>query len=86
MVVHALKRLEGEDKNRFLSVLGNQSASQDDVTGAIELLDRIGSIGYARQMALDYAKTSKELLGCLPESEHKDILIKITDYMVQRKK
>ncbi len=85
MVVHALARLEGQEKETFLGVLGNQNASFEEVKGAIALMDKVGSTSYAEQMALDFAKKSKELLEVLPESEHKEILNKITDYMVQRK-
>jgi geranylgeranyl diphosphate synthase type I len=85
MVVHTLARLEGQEKETFLGVLGNQSSSFDDVKGAIALMDKVGSTSYSEQMALDFAKKSKELLEVLPESEHKEILNKITDYMVQRK-
>ncbi len=84
MVVHALARLEGEDKDEFLLVLGNQDASQEEVMGSIVLMDKVGSTKYAEQMALDFAKKSKKLLCILPESQHRDILEKITDYMVQR--
>jgi geranylgeranyl diphosphate synthase type I len=66
-------------------VLGDQNASQQNVARAIEILDITGSTSYAEQMALDFAKKSKELLEVLPQSEHKDILGKITDYMVQRR-
>ncbi|MEE9152174.1 MAG: polyprenyl synthetase family protein [Thermoplasmata archaeon] len=86
IVVHALARLEGDDKNNFLRVLGDQNASLEEIRNAISLLDKAGSTTYAEQMALDFAKRSKELLKALPESEHKDLLVKITDYMVQRKR
>lgn len=86
MVVHALARLEGKDKDRFLYALGNHDASFKEVMGAITLLDKVGSTSYAEHMALDFAKRSKELLKVLPQSKHKDILENITDYMVQRRK
>ncbi len=86
IVVHALERLELDDKEVFLSVLGDHNASQQEVGKAIEILDNTGSTAYAEQMALDFAKKSKELLYVLPESEHRDIISKITDYMVQRRK
>jgi geranylgeranyl diphosphate synthase type I len=86
MVVHALERLEGTDKSEFLKVLGNQNATQEEVQGAISLMDKVGSTKYAEQMALDFAQRSKELLGVLSESESKNILSAITDYMVQREK
>jgi geranylgeranyl diphosphate synthase type I len=86
MVVHALERLEGKDRARFLHVLGNENATQQDVRDAISLMDSSGSTAYAEQIALDYAQRSKELLGVLPDSESKDILLVITDYMVKRNK
>jgi len=86
MVVHALARLEGEERNNFLSVLGNQNASEEEVRKVIQLLDNVGSTSYAEKMALDFAKKSKDLLSVLPESEHKELLGKITDYMVQRRR
>jgi geranylgeranyl diphosphate synthase type I len=86
MVVHALARLEGEDKSSFFSVLGNQKATQKDVKEAIGLMDKVGSTAYAEKIAHDFARKSKELLEVLSDSEHKDILIKITDYMVEREK
>jgi geranylgeranyl diphosphate synthase type I len=86
MVVHAMERMEGSDKEEFLKVLGNQDATQEEVFGAIALMDKVGSTSYAEKMALDFAQRSKELLEVLPESEHKNILIMIADYMVSRKK
>jgi len=86
MVVHALERLEGNKKDEFMKTLGNQSATQEEVTQAISFMDEVGSTGYAKELAEDYAEKSKELLSVLPESEHRAVLLKITDYMVQRKK
>ncbi len=86
MMVHALERLDGEKKDRFMKILGNQNATQEEVMGAIALMDEVGSTGYAKELAEDYADKSKDLLSVLPDSEHKNILIKITDYMVQRNK
>jgi geranylgeranyl diphosphate synthase type I len=86
MVVHALERLEGSDKEEFLRILGNQDASREEVSSAIALMDKMGSTSYAEKMALDFALKSKELLNVISDSEHKKILGMITDYMVSRKK
>lgn len=86
MVVHAMERLEGNKKDEFMNMLGDQDATQESVKRAIALMDEVGSTAYAKELAEDYAEKSKELLSVLPDSEHKAILLKITDYMVQRKK
>jgi geranylgeranyl diphosphate synthase type I len=86
MVVHALERLEGEKKDEFMRILGNQNATQEEVQGAIAIMDDVGSNVHAKELAEDYAAKSKELLSVLSESEHKNILLEITDYIVQRNK
>jgi geranylgeranyl diphosphate synthase type I len=86
MVVHTMERLEGQEKDDFLGVLGNQEALQEEISSAIALMDSAGSIAYAEKMALDFAGRSKELLNVLNDNEAKDILGQITDYMVSRKK
>jgi geranylgeranyl diphosphate synthase type I len=84
MVVHGLERMDEEEKKEFLSVLGNLNASEEEVKKTIGLLEKVGSIKFAEQMALDFAQKSKELLDALPDSEHKNLLLQFTDYMVKR--
>ncbi|UCF08711.1 MAG: polyprenyl synthetase family protein [Thermoplasmata archaeon] len=86
MVVHALERLKGEKRAEFLRVLGNENASQKEVENAIAIMQEMGSTAYAKNMAFDFTNKSKELLDVLSDSEYKDVLLEITDYMVQRKK
>ena len=84
MVVHALKRLNDEDRKRFLSVLGNENASLKAVNSAIALLEKIGSINYAKTMAFNFAAEAKKRLDVLPQSEHKELLNDFVDFMVKR--
>jgi geranylgeranyl diphosphate synthase type I len=84
MVVHALKRLNDEDRKRFLSVLGNENASTEEVNSAIALLEKAGSINYAKTMAFNFAAEAKKRLDVLPQSEHKEILNDFVDFMVKR--
>ncbi len=84
MVIHALKRLNGEERKRFLSVLGNENASTEEVNSAIALLEKIGSINYAKTMAFNFAAEAKKRLDVLPQSEHKELLNDFVDFMVKR--
>jgi len=84
MVVHALKRMNDEDRKRFLSVLGNENASTEEVNSAIALLEKIGSINYAKTMAFNFASEAKKRLDVLPQSEHKELLNDFVDFMVKR--
>ncbi len=84
MVIHALKRLNDEERKRFLSVLGNENASLEAVNSAIALLEKVGSINYARTMAFNFTAEAKKRLDVLPQSEHKEILNDFVDFMVKR--
>ncbi len=84
MVVHALKRLNGEERKRFLSVLGNENASWEAVSSAIALLEKAGSISYAKTLAFDFAAKAKKQLDVLSPSESKEILNDFVDFMVKR--
>ncbi len=85
IVLHALETMpEGEERHRLLSMLGDHDASDDDVVWAIDALDRNGSIGHARNMALEYAHRSKECLECLPECLDREFLVAMVDFSVGR--
>ena len=85
MVVYALQRLEGEDRERFLSILGNQSASDDEVKEAIEIMKKVNGIQDAEKLALDYADRAKKALEVLEDSEEKEALLDLVDYVIRRK-
>ncbi len=85
IVVDALERLEKDKrKNVLTDALGNAKATDEQVKAAVQLLEDIGSIEYARQFALDYAKRAKDLLSCLKDSEEKEMLREMVDYAVGR--
>ncbi|MDD1768700.1 MAG: polyprenyl synthetase family protein [Methanomassiliicoccales archaeon] len=88
IIVHALERLEkkGNKKRRqaLLSALGNENATQDQVSGAIETLKHLGSIDYASGIAMDYAERAKRSLRCLKSSREKEFLSSLVDFAVGR--
>lgn len=85
MVIHALQNLNGDDRKRLIDILENHS-TQEDVHEAIDLLNKNDSIEYSRRLAEKYAKEAKESIQSLPESDHKNMLISLVDYMIQRAK
>lgn len=84
MVVHALKRLNGKERKYFLSILGNENASLEAVNSAIALLEKTGSINYARIMAFNFTAEAKKRLEVIPQNEHKELLNDFVDFMVKR--
>jgi len=85
MVIHALQNLEDDDRNRLVEILENDS-TQEEVDEAIDLLNKYDSIEYCRELAVEYANSAKDSIKSLQESNHKNILISLVDYMIERVK
>ena len=73
-----------KDKATLLAALGNEKATEHQVKEAISVLERIGSIEYARTEAMRYAAEAKQKLECLKPSHEKDVLAAFVDFAVGR--
>ena len=82
MVVHALSNASNKDKQELISIL--KDVEDTDVERAIELLEKYGSINYARDIAIKSVDNAKNLLETLDESEATVSLAMIADYVLQR--
>ena len=86
IIVHAMEHLaEGsKDKKILLAALGNEKATDAQVSEAIRVLEKTGSIEYVHTEALRYAAEAKQKLDCLKPSREKDILAAFVDFAVGR--
>lgn len=85
MVVYALQRLEGEERERFMEILGNEGASDEEVKEAIALMEKVDALRDAESLALDYAERAKASLDVLSDSDEKEALLDLVDYVIRRK-
>ncbi|MDO5850143.1 MAG: short chain isoprenyl diphosphate synthase IdsA [Methanobacteriaceae archaeon] len=85
MVVKALAEANDEDKARIIEILSNDNSSQDEVDEAIDLFNKYGSIEYAHNLALENVAKAKEVLEILDDSESKQLLIELADFVLDRK-
>lgn len=67
-----------------LDIFGKGKASKGQLENAIGQLEDSGSIEYARNAAVSYIREGKKKLDVLEDSEAKDILLAIADYMIER--
>ncbi|MFB6171189.1 MAG: polyprenyl synthetase family protein, partial [Haloarculaceae archaeon] len=78
VTVHA--REQGVD----VDALVGEDPTDDDVEVALRELESAGSIEYARQTAHDLVEQGKDRLDVLPESDARQRLRGIADYLVER--
>ena len=84
LVVRALERASPEDRAVLLHALGNKRASKADVERAIEVLKRTGAVGYAKEKARKLVGEAKSKLAVLADSEAKQFLLELADFVIER--
>lgn len=85
MTVIAINGLANcDDSNRLLEILKNSKNTQEDVVEAIDILDKCGSIEYARNLAQENVMKAREILEILPDSSNKQILTEIANFVLER--
>ncbi|UCH88640.1 MAG: polyprenyl synthetase family protein [Thermoplasmata archaeon] len=85
LVLHALEKLKDDEKTRteLMSILGNSSASDEDIKRSLEILNSCGSMEYAQDFALNYGKLALKKLEVLPESPSRKALEGFANFMVE---
>jgi len=86
IVCHALENLEEADKKELLEILKTsiEATTDEMINRAVEILEKSGSIQYAKDYAVKLVNEAKEKLGVLPASEAKTEILKIADFFVER--
>lgn len=83
MVIHALQKANQEDHDRLIELL--TAHDESIIPEAMEILNKYGAINYARALAYDNVIHAKESLAFLPDSEAKNALMKLADFVFNRK-
>jgi len=79
IIIHALS------KGVSIDALGKSNATRSEINAALTTLKESGSIDYAMNKAIAFVDQGKAALSALPDSEAKITLIRLADYMIERK-
>jgi len=66
-------------------VFGKKDATAEQISEAISLLEKSGSIEYARSRAEEMVEKGKRALQVLPDTKEKATLLALADYMIRRR-
>ncbi len=85
LVTHAMKNIKDQrTKDEFKNILGNMDASEKQIARARQILQDAGSIDYARNKAKEKVDEAISKIHFLPSSEHKDFMIALARYAIDR--
>lgn len=68
-----------------VQVFGRKEATAEEINQSISLLQKSGSIEYARSRAEEMVDRGKRALQVLPDSDAKATMLELADYMITRR-
>jgi len=83
-LIHLLAAVDEKEKNDIINSFLDRKDSQYDKHALIEILNRHGSLEYARSRAHEFVTAAKEALAGLKQSNFKEALIETAEFMVAR--
>ncbi|GAB4524571.1 MAG: polyprenyl synthetase family protein [Anaerolineae bacterium] len=86
IVLHGLRHMSEEQRSTALQVLGNSSATDEQIQNLVGTLREVGSVDYAENLAKQYVNEGLAELAVLPDSAYKQLLITWASYMISRDK
>ena len=87
VVVHALQNLEEADRVRLVEILSSHAKDPEVLAEAVSLMDKAGSIDYARNYAENLTSIAKNrLVDMIEPSPARDLLVSMADWFVSRLK
>ena len=86
IIIHALENASANEREKILSVLGDQSASREEVQEVIDILRDVGSIDYARSKGKMYAEMALSKLREVDplDEEAYSMLAELVEFVITR--
>ena len=87
MAIHCLTEASPADKERLIGLLrGGQDKSRERAAEVLTLMQKYGSVDYARSYAHNLIREACTYLAALPNSKSRDILASMADFFLEREK
>jgi geranylgeranyl diphosphate synthase type I len=67
-----------------VDVFGRKDATPEEIEKALSILEKSGSIEYARSRAIELVEKGKRAMDVLPDTPARAILLELADYMISR--
>jgi geranylgeranyl pyrophosphate synthase len=84
MAAHLVRSASGEDRARFMKMLGKSTISQEEIAEAIDLYKKYGCLDHAKSLADRYIEDGLSALEKLPKSNARETIEALARFMVRR--
>jgi octaprenyl-diphosphate synthase len=83
-LIHLIKVVDEKEKNNIINSFLDRKDSQYDKRALVKILNRHGSLEYARSRAREFVTIAKQALAGLRQSDFKEALIETAEFTVGR--
>jgi len=83
-LIKVLTKADQKEKNFWIRTIEKGDQQDDDLDHALELMIKHGALEETRKDALYWANKAKQAMNTLPESEIRNALMDLSDYVVKR--
>ena len=83
-LISSLRNLNSRDEKRLRAIFDSNNKTEEEFLFVSELIAENGGIDYAMEKAEGFIEEAKGQLRDFPESEEKDALFELADYVVNR--
>jgi octaprenyl-diphosphate synthase len=84
-LIHTLKIANETDKKYYFNTIKRYNNDKKRVKELIEFVKKSGGLDYAIGVMKDFQQKAKDILDEFPDSEPKTALLKMLDYVIERK-
>ncbi len=84
VVFHAYHNANSEQKVKLIKVLGNQSATEDQIKDAINIMVDLGGVESVSKRAKALIEEARGYLNSIPDSIYKDLLWQWSEFLINR--
>lgn len=83
-LIYLLRKADAEEKEHIAAVLHADAVTEGDLGGIMGLMTKYHAVDDALAVARSLAEEAKASLSAFPESPHRQALLTLADYVVQR--
>jgi octaprenyl-diphosphate synthase len=84
-LIYALNNCEPSEKKWLINSVKNHNKNKQRVKEVIKFVKEKGGIEYATSKMKEYKQQALKILSPYPDSEYKDSLVKMVNYVIERK-
>jgi len=86
VVIHALSHADAKTGGVLRSVMARSAFGLGNVADLLGIIDDLGSVEFAAQLAQKHAAIARSKLKCLPKGEARSVLMAITEWLEARRR